>query len=200
MSGRSQQISLQPAVLRWARARAGFSQDELAAKMRVKVARVQAWERSGTINIQHADRLAHCTYYTSLGQLYPDAPREDTLRIPDFRVQGPRVGSPTLRPGGVQGTPRDRTRPWLAQEVAARDHPTHMPSLPGFSAPGRRLDLAEPKYPHGLAGRLLELFSDHPLPVFIQMPSWDGKLCMPIFLISLLITYRKIVTCMRHPA
>ena len=105
MSGRSQQISLQPAVLRWARERAGFSQDELAAKMRVKPECVQAWECSGTINIKHADRLAHCTY-TPLGQLYLDAPRKDTLRIPDFRVQGPRVGSPTLRPGGVQGAPR----------------------------------------------------------------------------------------------
>ena len=62
--------------------------------MRVKVARVQAWERSGTINIKHADRLAHCTY-TPLGQLYLDAPREDTLRI---RISVSKVrayGSPT---------------------------------------------------------------------------------------------------------
>ena len=85
MSGRNQQIPLQPAVLRWARERAGFSQDELATKMKVKAARVQAWERSGTINIKPADRLAHCTC-TPLGQLYLDKPRADTSRLLDFRA------------------------------------------------------------------------------------------------------------------
>ena len=64
---------------------------------------------------------------------------------------------------------------------------------------GRTLDLAEPKYPRSLTGSLLELPSDHPLPVCIQMPPWAGKMRMPIFLISLLITYRKMVASMRHP-
>ena len=118
MSGGNQQISLQPAVLRWARERAGFSQDELATKMRVKLARVQAWERSGTINIKHADRLAHCTY-TPLGQLYLDKPREDTSRIPDFRAQGPRV-RPTLTPNLLTTVETMlRRQNWMRDEVQA---------------------------------------------------------------------------------
>ena len=90
MSQRRTQILLQPAVLRWARERVGFSQDELAAKMKVKVERVQEWERSGTISIKQSDRLAHVTY-TPLGQLYLDKPLEDRLLIPDFRTRNPRA-------------------------------------------------------------------------------------------------------------
>ena len=118
MSGRSQQILLQPTVLRWTRERAEFSQDELATQMRIKVARVQAWERSGTINIKHADRLAHCTC-TPLGQLYLDKPREDTSRIPDLRAQGPRV-RPTLTPNLLTTVETMlRRQNWMRDEVQA---------------------------------------------------------------------------------
>ena len=47
MSSRRQQITLQPEVLRWARERAGLSQDDLAKKMNVKPERVPDWESTG---------------------------------------------------------------------------------------------------------------------------------------------------------
>ena len=87
MAERRAQISLQPAVLRWARERAGFSQDELATKMRVRRERVQAWEQSGKISRAQAAGLARCTY-TALGALYLKKPRTETLPITDFRRRG----------------------------------------------------------------------------------------------------------------
>lgn len=86
MSERRAQISLQPAVLRWARERAGFSQDELATKMRVRREHVQAWEQSGKISRAQAAGLARCTY-TALGALYLKTPRIETLPITDFRLR-----------------------------------------------------------------------------------------------------------------
>ena len=65
---------------------------------------------------------------------------------PSFpRVPG--VWIPTLRPGGVPNAQRGQTRLRLAQGVATRGRPLRpiRPSLPGFSVPGRDLDLAETK-------------------------------------------------------
>ena len=69
MSSRRLQITLQPAVLKWARERAGIDAEQLALKMQVKPERVLDWERDGKISIAQADRLAQRTY-TALGLLY----------------------------------------------------------------------------------------------------------------------------------
>ena len=50
MTSRRQQITLQPELLRWARERAGLSQDDLAKKMNVKPERVPDWESTGKIS------------------------------------------------------------------------------------------------------------------------------------------------------
>ena len=86
MTSRRLQITLQPAVLQWARERAGMSLDELARKVKVRQERVLAWERSGQISIAQADRLAHCTH-TPLGFLYLTEPPAEHLPIADFRTR-----------------------------------------------------------------------------------------------------------------
>lgn len=86
MSSRRLQITLQPAVLKWARERARIDAEQLADKMQVKPERVLAWERDGRISIAQADKLAQRTH-TALGLLYLTEPPKDLLPIPDFRAQ-----------------------------------------------------------------------------------------------------------------
>lgn len=87
-------IVLQPAVLKWARERAGLSGDALAKKMGVKAERVAEWEVNGELRVKQVEKLAHVTH-TPLGQLYLDEPTEDKLPIPDFRTVG---DAPLRRP------------------------------------------------------------------------------------------------------
>lgn len=86
MASRRLQITLQPAVLQWARKRAGISLEELACKAKVSQERVLEWERSGKISIAQADRLADCTH-TPLGLLYLTYPPAEPLPIADFRTR-----------------------------------------------------------------------------------------------------------------
>lgn len=86
MSSRRLQITLQPAVLKWARERARIDAEQLADKMQVKPERVLAWERDGRISIAQADKLAQRTH-TALGLLYLTEPPTDLLPIPDFRTR-----------------------------------------------------------------------------------------------------------------
>ncbi len=79
-------ITLQPAVLRWARERAGFSQDQLAVKLQVRSEAVSKWEGSGRITFAKVDALAKCTY-TPVGYFYLTEPPDDSLPITDFRTQ-----------------------------------------------------------------------------------------------------------------
>ena len=97
MSGRRSQRTLQPAVLRWARERAGLGAETLAAKVGVRPDRVVEWERSGRISISQVDRLARRTN-TPLGYLYLREPPNDDLPIRDFRAPEvrPRRPSPDL--------------------------------------------------------------------------------------------------------
>ena len=78
-------VTLQPAVLRWARRRVGLDVDKLAAKFPVRPERVAEWETSGSITIAQADKLARYTY-TPVGYLYLSEPPEDRLPIADFRT------------------------------------------------------------------------------------------------------------------
>ena len=86
MTGRRQQITLQPEVLRWARERAGLSQEALAKKFPINVDRVTGWEETGKISIAQADKLAAKTY-TPLGYLYLSEPPDESLPIRDFRTR-----------------------------------------------------------------------------------------------------------------
>lgn len=97
MSGRRVQRTLEPAVLRWARERAGLDAETVAVKVGVRPDRVVEWERSGRISVAQADRLAHHTR-TPVGYLYLRRPPRDDLPIPDFRAaeDAPRRPSPEL--------------------------------------------------------------------------------------------------------
>ncbi len=96
-TGRRALRTLRPAVLRWARERAGLGPETLAGRMNVKPERVRNWEQSGEISVSQADRLARRTH-TPLGFLYLREPPDDGLPIPDFRTPTgrPRRPSPDL--------------------------------------------------------------------------------------------------------
>ena len=75
-----------------------MGQEELAHKVQVKPEAVAEWERSGSITIAQADKLAQRTH-TPLGYLYLKEPPDEHLPIPDFRTIGnesPRHPSPDL--------------------------------------------------------------------------------------------------------
>ena len=94
MNSRRQQITLQPELLRWARERAGLTQDDLAKKIPVNPDRVREWEQTGKISIAQIDKLAAKTY-TPLGYLYLPEPPDESLPIRDFRT---RSGDAPTRP------------------------------------------------------------------------------------------------------
>lgn len=80
----------QPAVLRWARERAGLNEGTLARKVLGKngqAERVQEWERTGEIHYAQAVKLAEKTR-TPLGQLFLSSPPKEKLPIKDFRTVG----------------------------------------------------------------------------------------------------------------
>lgn len=87
MTSKRVQIQLQPDVLRWARERAGFSTDEIATKLKLKMERVENWEHSGELSFAQAEKLAHTTH-TPLGYLFLASPPVENLPIPDFRTRG----------------------------------------------------------------------------------------------------------------
>lgn len=95
MSGRRVQRTLEPAVLRWARERAGLDAETVAVKVGVRPDRVVEWERSGRISVSQADRLAHHTR-TPVGYLYLRRPPRDDLPIPDFRAADDAPRRPSL--------------------------------------------------------------------------------------------------------
>ena len=80
-------IALEPSVLRWARTRAGLSEDELAHKMGLAPARVLEWETTGHIKLPWVERLAQKTY-APYGALYLDKPPIEELPVADFRTLG----------------------------------------------------------------------------------------------------------------
>ena len=120
MSGRRLRITLSPAVLRWARERAGLDVDRAAGKVGVNPDRVLEWERSGAITMSQADRLAHHTC-TPVGFLYLPEPPEDNLPIPDFRTRG---GVPLRRPSPnlIETVySMQRRQAWMREELIEDD-------------------------------------------------------------------------------
>ena len=117
MSGQRVRAALEPAVLRWARERAGLGAETVAAKMGVRPDQVEAWERSGRISVSQADRLARHTH-TPVGYLYLREPPEDDLPIADFRAAR---GAGASRPSpDLLDTVHAMTRrqAWMREELA----------------------------------------------------------------------------------
>ena len=116
MAERGLKIILQPDVLRWARQRAGLSENELAKKMQVKPERVLEWERSGEISMAQIGKLAQRTY-TPEGYLFLPEPPDDSLPIADFRTVGDhplRRPSPNLLDTVYQ---MQRRQNWMREDL-----------------------------------------------------------------------------------
>ena len=120
MANRRSQIVLEPALLRWARERAGFDEKQLADKLKVAPEVVGAWEQSGEISFARVDALAERTY-TPVGYLYLSEPPDDRLPIADFRTRG---DAPSQRP-----TPNlletvyqmQRRQMWMSEELVYQE-------------------------------------------------------------------------------
>ena len=120
MTDQYSHITLQPSVLRWARERAGFDQEQLADKLKIGLQVVSDWERSGRITVNRVDALANCTY-TPVGHLYLAEPPDDSLPIADFRTRDdapPGRPSPNLLETVYQ---MQRRQMWMSEELLAQE-------------------------------------------------------------------------------
>ena len=109
-------ITLQPAVLRWARERAGLNRDQLAAKLKLRPVEIREWENSGSITFDKVDDLSKRTY-TPVGYLYLAQPPDDSLPIADFRT---RAGALPKRPStNLLDTvySMQRRQAWMREEL-----------------------------------------------------------------------------------
>jgi Predicted Zn peptidase len=74
-----------PSNLAWARARAGYSAEELAAKAGVSLEKLGAWERGeARPSLRQAEELAG-KLHIPIGYLYLSTPPAESPAIPDFR-------------------------------------------------------------------------------------------------------------------
>jgi len=80
-------ITLQPAILEWARERAGLSEVALAKKLTTKPEQVEKWEEDGNLTYKRAEKLAKVTH-TPFGYLFLSKPPEEKLPVADFRTLG----------------------------------------------------------------------------------------------------------------
>ena len=113
---------MQPAVLRWARERAGLDRDQLAANLKLQVQDIAEWEHSGRIPFNKVDDLAKHTY-TPVGYLYLSEPPDDSLPIADFRTRAgasPQRPSPNLLDTVYQMQLRQA---WMREEVINQEEP-----------------------------------------------------------------------------
>lgn len=78
-------ITLQPAVLQWARERAKLDIETLARKIGTSASRVRGWERDGRIRPKQVEKVARATH-TPVGLLYLPEPPVEALPVPDFRT------------------------------------------------------------------------------------------------------------------
>lgn len=86
-------IELQSRLLGWARQRARLTEEELAERMGVSVAKVVDWETTGRLTFKQAEKLAKVTH-TAFGYLFLPEPPEEKLPIPDFRTVGSKPAEP----------------------------------------------------------------------------------------------------------
>ena len=122
MPKRDESITLQPAVLRWARERTGFNRDQLATDLKLQLQDIVEWERSGRITFNKVDDLAKHTY-TPVGYLYLAEPPDDSLPIADFRTRTealPRRPSPNLLDTVYQMQLRQA---WMREEMIYQGSP-----------------------------------------------------------------------------
>ena len=132
MVGQRLQITLEPSVLQWARARAELSAEDLAGKMQVRPERVLEWESSGNISMAQSKRLAGATY-TPYGYLFLSEPPDESLPIADFRTRG---GETRRRPSpNLLDTvyAMQRRQEWMRDEVIRQYEEPPLPFVGAFA-------------------------------------------------------------------
>ena len=142
MVGQRLQITLEPSVLQWARARTELSAEDLAGKMQVKLERVLEWESSGNISMAQVKRLAGATY-TPYGYLFLSEPPDDTLPIADFRTrrdEGRRRPSPNLLDTVYA---MQRRQEWMRDEVLRQYEEPPLPFVGAFALTDDPVEVAE---------------------------------------------------------
>ena len=115
-------ITLQPRVLRWARERAGFDREQLAANLKIQTQDIESWEHSGRLTFNELEDLAKHTY-TPIGYLYLSEPPDDSLPIADFRTRAgvsPKRPSPNLLDTVFQMQLRQA---WMREEMIYQETP-----------------------------------------------------------------------------
>ena len=116
-------IKLQPAVLRWARERAGLDREQLASKLKLRTQDIVEWESSGGITFSLMDDLAKFTN-TPIGYLHLSEPPDDRLPITDFRTRAgklPKRPSTNLLDTVYQ---MQRRQAWMRDEMIYQEaHP-----------------------------------------------------------------------------
>ena len=142
MTSRRSHITLQPAVLRWARERVGLSREQLADKLQVGPQIVSQWEDSGRISFAKVDALAKCTY-SPVGYLYLAEPPDDSLPITDFRTRDDaplRRPSPNLLETVYQ---MQRRQMWMSDELVYQEaEPLEIVGAFGLDAPPQQVAAA----------------------------------------------------------
>lgn len=112
---------LQPAVLRWARERAGLSVAALAQKVEVKTERVLEWESSGAISMIRVKKLARATR-TPPDYLFQPAPPVQTLPIRDFRTRAGAAPAPASLELMETVAAMQRRQAWMRAELIETSH------------------------------------------------------------------------------
>lgn len=83
-------ITVQPALLQWARQRAGLRESDLGKKLGIKKypeEQVEQWEKDGVITYSRAEKIAKATH-TPFGYLFLPEPPAEELPVADFRTTG----------------------------------------------------------------------------------------------------------------
>ena len=92
-------ITLQPALLQWARQRAGLREADLGKKLGIKKApedQVEQWEKDGIITYSRVQKIAKITH-TPFGYLFLSTPPVEVLPVADFRTVGSEDAAPRGR-------------------------------------------------------------------------------------------------------
>jgi Zn-dependent peptidase ImmA (M78 family)/DNA-binding XRE family transcriptional regulator len=89
------QALINPALLRWARERAGLELEDAALSANVRPTQLAAWENGETRpTFRQAQNLAH-TFHAPFGYLFLEEPPAEPFPLPDLRTVG---GAPVARP------------------------------------------------------------------------------------------------------
>lgn len=79
-------VAVKPELLKWARQRVEFKEEDLARALKISNAStITQWETTGELKLSQLEKIAKKTY-TPIGYMFLSSPPVDNLPIPDFRT------------------------------------------------------------------------------------------------------------------